>query len=111
MSGPSEQTMREIVQSIVDEVNPEQIILFGSRARGEERPDSDVDLLVVESAPFGRTRSRRLELARLYKAVAHLEVALDILVCSRDELDAWHESGSHILGRAFGEGRVLHGRS
>ena len=101
MSGATDGTIREIVQSIIDEVNPEQIILFGSRARGKETPDSDVDLLVVESAPFGRTRSRRLELARLYRAVARFKIALDILVCSRDELEAWRGSGSHVLGRVL----------
>ena len=54
----------EMVQAIVDEVDPEQVILFGSRARGDEREDSDVDLLVArgaqggEGAPAGSARGR-----------------------------------------------------
>ena len=43
----------QMVQAIVDEVDPEQVILFGSRVRGDERHDSDVDLVVVEAEPFG----------------------------------------------------------
>jgi predicted nucleotidyltransferase len=44
-----ESLLRQMVSTIVSEVSPETIILFGSRARGDARPDSDVDLLVVES--------------------------------------------------------------
>ena len=56
-----------MVQAIVDEVDPEQIILFGSRGRGDEREISDVDLIVVEAEPFGPERSRHRELVRLYQ--------------------------------------------
>ncbi|MFZ4703922.1 MAG: nucleotidyltransferase domain-containing protein [Candidatus Methylumidiphilus sp.] len=47
-----------MVDIIVREADPEQIILFGSRARGDARPDSDVDLLIIESEPFSVQRSR-----------------------------------------------------
>ena len=48
----------QMVQAIVAEVDPEQVILFGSRARGDAREDSDVDLVVVEAEPFGpKTKS------------------------------------------------------
>jgi predicted nucleotidyltransferase len=52
------ETVQEIVQRIVSAAHPEQIILFGSRARDEARDDSDVDLLVIESEPFSAQRSR-----------------------------------------------------
>lgn len=51
----NEHVLQEMVNVIIAEVDPEQIILFGSRARGEARPDSDVDLLVIEREPFGKT--------------------------------------------------------
>lgn len=41
------------MQAVVQEVSPQQVILFGSRARGDERADSDIDLIVVEAEPFG----------------------------------------------------------
>jgi uncharacterized protein len=42
---PSENTalIQEMVRRIVSEFHPEKVYLFGSRARGDERPDSDVD--------------------------------------------------------------------
>ncbi len=100
----------EMVQAIVNEVDPEQVILFGSRARGDERQDSDVDLVVVEADPFGPERSRRKEMVRLYHAVAGFPVAADVLVYSRDDVDYWRDSRNPVLARALREGRVLYER-
>jgi predicted nucleotidyltransferase len=99
-----------MVQAIVDEVDPEQVILFGSRGRGDERQDSDVDLVVVEAAPFGPKRSRHKEMVRLYHAVAGFPVAADVLVYSRDDVDYWRDSLNHVLARALREGKVLYER-
>ncbi len=107
----SEETLlQQMVETIVREAAPETIILFGSRARGDARPDSDVDLLVVESEPFSPQRSRRKEAARLYMALRGLALSKDILLYSRDEFDHWKNSMNHVIGRARREGRVLHGR-
>lgn len=102
--------LSDMVQAIVAEVDPEQVILFGSRARGDAREDSDVDLVVVESAPFGKGRSRRREAVRLWRALSGLGVAKDILVYSRDEVEYWRNSLNHVLARALREGRVLYER-
>jgi len=109
------QTEQELFQAMVDiivlEVDPEQIILFGSRARGDARPDSDVDLIVVESKPFSVQRSRIKETARLAMALADVEVSKDLLLYSRDEFEARKDSLNHVVGRAFREGRVLYERT
>ena len=52
----TEAILDEMVDTLVQEIAPEQIYLFGSRARGNARPDSDIDLLIVESEPFGTNR-------------------------------------------------------
>ena len=101
----------QMVQAIVAEVDPEQVILFGSRARGDAREDSDVDLVVVEAEPFGKTRSRRLEAARVYEAVSGFDALTDILIYSRDEVDHWRDSVNHVLARALREGMVLYERA
>ena len=100
----------QMVQAIVDEVDPEQVILFGSRARGDEREESDVDFVVLEAEPFGPERSRHKEMVRLYHALAGFHVAADVLVYSRDDVDYWHDSLNHVLARALREGRVLYER-
>ena len=108
--GDIEDLLRKMVDTIVREVSPEAIILFGSRARSDASADSDVDLLVVESEPFSPQRSRRKEAARLYMALRGLAISKDILLYSRDEFDHWKSSLNHVVGRALREGRVLHGR-
>ena len=105
-----ENLLRQIVSVIVREGAPEAIILFGSRARGDARADSDVDLLVIEKEPFSPQRSRRKEVARLHMALRELPLSKDILLYSRDEFDHWRNSVNHLIGRAGREGRVLHGR-
>ena len=109
-SSNDETLLQKMVETIVREVSPETIILFGSRARGDARSDSDIDLLVVEKEPFSPQRSRRKEAARLYMALMDTEISKDILLYSRDEFDRWKNSLSHVVGRAHREGKVLHGR-
>ena len=100
----------EMVQAIVDEVDPVQVILFGSRARGDEGERSDVDLIVLEAEPFGPTRSRHKELIKLYHAIARFPVAADVLVYSHEDVAYWHDSLNHVLARALREGKVLYER-
>ena len=100
----------KMVRAIVDEADPEQVILFGSRARGDERKNSDVDFIVVEAEPFGPERSRHKELVRLYHALAGFRIPADVLVYSHDDVDYWRDSLNHVLARALREGKVLHER-
>jgi len=105
-----ESLLRQMVDVIVRERSPEAIILFGSRARGNARADSDVDLLVIEKEPFSPQRSRRKEVARLQMALRELPLSKDIILYSRDEFEHWRNSLNHLVGRAGREGRVLYGR-
>ena len=106
----TDELLDRMVAAIVEEVEPEQVILFGSHARGDQREGSDVDLVVVETEPFGKSRSRRMEAVRLWKALSAFLVPKDILVYSRDEVDFWRDSPTHVLGRALREGRTLYER-
>ena len=106
----TDELLDRMVRAIVEAVDPEQVILFGSRARGDARESSDVDLVVVESEPFGKTRSRRLEAARVYEALADFDTLTDVLLYSRDEVRRRRNSANHVLADALREGRVLYGR-
>ena len=102
--------LRRLVTAIVDAADPEQVILFGSYARGDARAESDVDLVVVEAEPFGPGRDRRAETVRLWRALAGFGIPKDILIYSRDEVEYWRDSLNHVLARALREGRVLYER-
>jgi predicted nucleotidyltransferase len=81
------------------------VILFGSRARGEARSDSDLDLLVIEP-DFER---RGEEYGRLRKELRGLEVAIDLVVYRKREAEQWGNVPGSFLHRVLGEGRVLAG--
>jgi len=81
-----------------------RVILFGSRARGEAGPDSDLDLLVIEP---GEVAKRRAETARLKRELRGLEVALDVIVVSAKQVEEWGHFDGTMLNEALSEGRVL----
>lgn len=110
MTQVTDAILQQMVEAIVEEVDPEQVILFGSRARGDDREHSDVDLMVVESEPFGPGRSRHGEMVKLYHALADFRVAADVLVYSQDDVAYWRDSLNHVLARALREGKVLYER-
>ena len=87
MTPVTDELLQRMVNAIVDEVDPEQVILFGSRARGDNRENSDIDLIVIEAEPFGPDRSRHKEMLRLHKAVRGSRAAVDILVHSNEDVD------------------------
>jgi predicted nucleotidyltransferase len=100
-----------MVLRIVEEVGPEQILLFGSWARGEEHADSDVDLLVVERDEFGSFRSRRAEMTRVWQALSEYGVPVDVLMFSREEVEQHRSSLNHVVARALREGKVVYDRA
>ncbi|MBF0290762.1 MAG: nucleotidyltransferase domain-containing protein [Nitrospinae bacterium] len=107
---PSDKIIGEVVEAIAREATPEQIILFGSHAKGDATDESDIDLLVVESGEFGPEKSRRKELARLSKAVARFQFPIDILLYSKTEVERWKHSLNNVVAHAFREGKVVYER-
>ena len=103
-----ETTLDQMVRVIVREIDPERIILFGSRARPSPPPDADVDLLVIDKRPFGKDRSRRKEAARLWRALSKFLVPKDILLYSHEEVDEYRDFINHVVARALREGKVLY---
>ena len=110
MTTVDEALLNEMTAVIVREVNPEAIVLFGSYASGRATADSDVDLLVIESKPFGPGRGRRQEMVKLWRALARFGIAKDILVYSRSEVEQWRNARNHVIAKALREGKVLYGR-
>ncbi len=101
-----EAVLAEIVQRLVVAVDPDRIILFGSRARGDYRPDSDVDLLLIK--PSAEPPHRRVMPA--YQAMAGLLVPTEILWRTPEEVEEWSQARNHFIARALREGRVLYER-
>lgn len=102
-----EALLGEITRRIRAVSDPEQIILFGSYARGEAGPDSDVDVLVIErdvAAP------RRASTA-LRRALRGLPAPIDVIVASSDDVERYRDNIGLVFHPALREGRVLYDRS
>ena len=109
MTAATQEMIREMASVVAREAKPEAIILFGSHALGTARPDSDVDLMIIEKGPFGPGKDRRGEMTRLWRALAGFAVAKDILVYTREEVERWRGARNHVIARALREGKMLYG--
>jgi predicted nucleotidyltransferase len=98
--------IRRMVRRIVKQFDPHQVILFGSHARGDAGPDSDVDLLVVM-----HVRGSRLDkCVEIRLALREILVPMDVLVTTPEDF-AWRKD---VVGTiewpAAREGKVLYAR-
>lgn len=96
--------MDEIVRRIVATVHPHKIVLFGSRARGDARANSDIDLLVIADSSEPRHRRSR----PLYGALRDIRVPIDIVVYTPDEVHEWSEVRQAFVTTAVREGKPLY---
>jgi predicted nucleotidyltransferase len=110
MSEVPKSVLDEMVRVIVDAIDPERIIMFGSHARGNAGPDSDVDILVVDPKPYNENRSRISLFEKLLRRLLFFPFPLDLLLYSKDEVEDWKDSRHHVIGTAIREGKVLYER-
>ena len=98
--------LQEIVRRILRAGSPQKIVLFGSRARGDARPDSDIDLLIIEESSLPRYRRAPPYL----RALVGLFPAKDVVVWTPAEAEAWREVPNAFITSALREGRTLYER-
>jgi predicted nucleotidyltransferase len=101
-----EEQIQQMVRRISAEFDPDQIILFGSYARGEAGPDSDVDLLVVMPVE-GSKRAKQLEIRA---AVGDVRVPKDVIVSRTEEFQWRKDTVGTIEYPAVSEGVILYAR-
>ncbi|MGH7719849.1 MAG: nucleotidyltransferase domain-containing protein [Gemmatimonadaceae bacterium] len=97
--------LRQIVQRLVEALEPERIYLFGSRARGEAGSDSDYDVLVV--VPRSDLPAHRQD-QRAYRALKGIGVAKDVLVWTREEFESRSSVVCSLPATVLREGRLLY---
>ena len=102
----TEQAIQMMVERLVDRFDHDQIILFGSQARGTAGPSSDVDLLVIMPVS-GSKRARQLELRM---ALHDIAVPKDIILATPEEVARRRDIVGTIIRPALREGKVLYAR-
>jgi predicted nucleotidyltransferase len=94
----------DLVRRILEGVQPQRIILFGSAARGDMRPDSNIDILVV--VPDGTPRSQTAQ--TIYRRLIGLHAAVDVVVATENDLQQYGDNFSLVYYPALREGRAIY---
>lgn len=99
----SEEILQEIVRRIVATVQPDKIILFGSAAREEMGPDSDLDFLVIKSRKNRRETARKIR-----RKLIGIGISKDIIVATPEDIERYKDTIGLIYRPALNEGKVLY---
>jgi predicted nucleotidyltransferase len=100
----NEATIQECARRLSEAAPPQtKVILFGSHARGEAGPHSDLDFLVIEP----EVQDPADESVRLRRTLRGLLLAADVIVVSEDRVREWRDVRSSLIGAALAEGREL----
>lgn len=104
IGGEHSELLAEITRRIRAVSDPQQIILFGSYARGEPGPGSDLDLLVIKD----QVDSTRAEAARIYRALADLTAPVDVVVVRTAYVQRYGDLVGTVVRPALRDGKVLY---
>ena len=105
MARAKDPKLKKIVQALKTEFKPSRMFLFGSRADGTHRPDSDYDFVLVVP---GDRKSRVANLVRGQKLLrSKFGVSADIFVYSQREFNDWKDEFSSIPETALNTGKEI----
>ena len=94
----------EVIRRIVEVAQPEQVILFGSVARGEITLDSDVDLLVIKEPGINRREYEQ----KIYRNLFGITVPVDAIVVTTEDVVRYGDKIGTIIRPAVKQGRVIY---
>ena len=104
-----EQRLSAMAAVIHQAIPGSEVRLFGSRARGQAGPDADIDLLITAPDNWLEHHHRFAVLNDLWDQLTQADVSLDLLLYSQSECEARRHWRSHVIGRAYREGKLLNG--
>jgi uncharacterized protein len=105
MSMSDENLIEEAGRRLSEAAPDARVILFGSRARGEGGPGSDLDLLVIEP----EVKHRNAEFVRLRRALGEVGVPVDLILYGANHVERWGNVPGTLVYEALRDGRVLAG--
>ena len=103
---PAIDMLPEAIERLVAGFDPLRIIVFGSYARGDAQPESDLDLLVV----VAHLGDKRETAVGMIKALRGLRAAIDVVPTDPDEIARRGETPGDVLRSALREGKAVYER-
>jgi predicted nucleotidyltransferase len=100
------EVLAEVIRRIVEVAQPDRILLFGSAMRGEMRPNSDLDLLVIKSGVAHRGRL----IETIYTNLWGVGQAVDVIVVTPEDIERYHDAFCLVIEPALREGKVVYER-
>lgn len=97
--------VERVVHQIARSIKPERVILFGSRASGQAREDSDIDLVVVYSG----SRTKRQVQVDIHKLFPHPDFSMDVFVLSPEEIESQKQVPNTLAREVSERGIVCYG--
>ena len=104
---PDNKMVERVTRSIVEQIDPLRIILFGSAARGEMNAQSDLDLLVIKEG-LGQRRGETC--GRIRGRLPPERRSVDIILISPEEVELNRDEIYRPVGQALAHGIVLYER-
>jgi predicted nucleotidyltransferase len=101
---PDPDIIDDLVRRVIEVAHPRRIILFGSAARGDMGPDSDIDILVV--VPDGTHQRHTAQ--TIYRHLIGLHATVDVVVATESDLQQYGDNFSLVYYPALREGRAIY---
>ena len=107
----NEALLQQMAAEIHQEIPEAEVRLYGSHARGDARPSSDVDLMIIVTDAWYAQHNWFETLGLLWRKLAHHRVPIDLLLYPRSKVEERRHWLSHVIALAHREGRILDGDS
>lgn len=105
MDNPSlEAILNRAIARIVSTAHPRQIVLFGSAARDQLGPHSDLDLLVVMPSGVHRRKTAQL----IYRRLIGVDFPIDVVVVTQEDVEEFKGHAGTVIRPALAEGRIVY---
>ena len=102
-----DQTALEFAEAVQSELTEDTVILFGSRARGDHRPNSDVDLLIISEAGPGAGRGQATRIAREYFRDNPPRLRVDVVTMDARTFNYCRRAKNHVAAQAMRDGVLM----
>jgi uncharacterized protein len=102
---PDPAILADIVKRVVEAAEPEKIVLFGSAARGEMGPHSDIDILVIKRGKFNYWRLLKI----IREGLRDVDMPIDVVVATPEDIERYRDSHCMVICPAMREGKVIYG--
>lgn len=104
---PNKNIIEKFINVVLEVIIPDKIILFGSQAREDSRPDSDYDFLVIKSGIIDEIAIAQ----NIYEKLADIDenFSADVIVATPENLEKYKNSIGSVFKPALKEGKVVYG--